>query len=200
MKIRSFHLIVSGMLLGILPQAHANPSSGTPTVTLQYASLYDEVCSSKTAYAIDPKWKEELIKRLPDWRRLWDEEGTPLLKTSTKLVGKPFREHEFKVALSLCSFPSISFPLIVNTRYSLRSFTPEARSDLVFISVIEHEILHNYFNSFLPKTSPLLTKYKAESKGVVGHLHLLALQKATYLELGWQSKLKDIIANDEAYQ
>ena len=168
-----------------------------PEVIIQYAAIYDDVCSKKYSYPIEPAWKQELIRHLPQWRKLWNEEGSLLLKTSMRLTGKPFLEQNFKVALSLCSFPSISFPLIVNARFALQSFTANPISDSVFISVIEHEILHSYLESFLPKTASLLTKYKAESPGVLGHIHLLALQKATYLELGWQNKLNDIIAKDE---
>ena len=33
---------------------------------------------------------------------------------------------------------------------------------------------------------------------VLNHLHLFALQKATYLKLGWQNQLKDVIFKDES--
>jgi hypothetical protein len=92
----------------------------------------------------------------------------------------------------------MSAPLIVNVRYSLKSFTDHPNQDDVTISTIGHELLHNYIDSFLPEETPLLIKYKSESKMVLGHLHLFALQKATYLALGWQSKLKDVVAKDES--
>ena len=71
-------------------------------------------------------------------------------------------------------------------------------SDYVFISTIYHEILHNYIDSFLPKNTPLLIKYKNEPPGVLNHLHLLALEKTIYLQLGWKSKLNEIIKKDES--
>lgn len=172
--------------------------SEQPEVTLQYAATYDDVCSTKYSYKIDSKWKQELVSRLPGWRRLWNKDGSLLLKTSTQIAGKPFQEQNFKVALSVCSFPSISVPLIVNCRYVLKSFTQKPISDSVFISIVEHEILHNYLDSFLPKTTTLLMEYKSESKTVLNHLHLFALQKATYLELGWKKQLKEIILKDES--
>jgi hypothetical protein len=58
--------------------------------------------------------------------------------------------------------------------------------------------LHNYIGSFLPQKTPLLEKYKLESKGVLNHLHLLALEKGVYLMLGWKSKLNAVIAKDES--
>lgn len=168
-----------------------------PTVSLFHAAMFDEICSSKTSYKINPAWDQELNNRLPQWEKLWKQEGTQLVKAAIKLIGKPFPQNNFSVPLSLCSFPSMSAPLIVNVRYSLKSFTNHPNLDDVTISTIEHELLHNYIDSFLPEETPLLIKYKSESKIVLGHLHLLALQKATYLALGWQSKLRDVIAKDE---
>lgn len=175
-----------------------NPSIKIPTIRIFYASLFDEVCSKKTSYKIDSSWPSELNNRLPQWQQLWNQEGTQLLKQAIKIVGKPFPQNNFSVPLSLCSFPSMSAPLIVNVRYSLKSFTDHPNLDDVTISTIDHELLHNYIDSFLPKETPLLIKYKSEPKMVLGHLHLFALQKATYLALGWQSKLKDVIAKDKS--
>ena len=169
-----------------------------PTVIISYAALFDEVCSQKTSYKIEPAWKQELNNRLPQWQQLWNQEGAQLLKQAIKIVGKPFPQNNFSVPLSVCSFPSMSTPLIVNVRYSLKSFTEHPNLDDVTISTIDHELLHNYIDSFLPKETPLLIKYKSEPKMVLSHLHLFALQKATYLALGWQSKLKDVIAKDKS--
>ena len=174
----------------------ANPV--LPKEEIFYASIFDSVCATKTSYRIDPAWVQELADQLPDWRKLWNQEGMLLLKTTIKLIGRPFAQQNFQVSLSLCSFPSMSAPLIINTRYVLRSFTNHPIPDYVFISTIYHELLHNYIDSFLPKNTPLLIKYKNESKGVLNHLHLFALEKATYLQLGWKSKLKEIIAKDES--
>lgn len=44
-----------------------------------------------------------------------------------------------------------SAPLLVNVRYSLRSFTDYPNVDDVTIITIEHELFHNYIDSFLPK-------------------------------------------------
>lgn len=170
----------------------------TPQVFLYYAQTFDEVCSNKLNYSIAPGWQDELMKRMPAWQTLWDHEGELLLKTSIKIAGKPYPESSYKAALSLCSFPSMSAPLIVNSRYALDSFTKTPISNEVFISTVFHELLHTYIDSFLHKNTPLLEKYKSESKGVVNHLHLLALEKGVYLKLGWGAKLKAVIAKDES--
>ena len=187
-----------------LNNAIANPitllstNTSVPKETIFYASIFDSVCTTKTSYKIDPVWTQEVADQLPAWRRLWDQEGTLLLKTTIKLIDRSFAQQNFQVSLSLCSFPSMSTPLIINTRYALQSFTDHPIPDYVFISTIYHELLHNYIDSFLPKNTPLLKKYRSESKGVLNHLHLFALEKAVYLQLGWQSKLQKIIVKDES--
>jgi hypothetical protein len=169
-----------------------------PKETIFYAAMFDNVCMNKTSYKISPIWVSESKNKLGAWRDSWNQQGQQLLKTTIQLVGIPFKEKNFQVSLSLCSFPSMSAPLIVNARYALASFTKKPISNDVFISTIYHEILHNYIDQFLADSTPLLKKYKSESKGVLNHLHLLALEKAVYIQLGWQSKLKIIIEKDQS--
>jgi hypothetical protein len=169
-----------------------------PTVTFFYAALFDEICSIKASYKIDPMWNQELNDRLSQWKKLWSRDGNRLLNEAINIVGRPFTQNHFDVPLSLCSFPSMSSPLIVNVRYSLKNFTDHPILDDVTISTVEHELLHNYIDSFLPEKTPLLIKYKSEPKMVIGHLHLFALQKATYLALGWKYKLDEIIKKDKS--
>lgn len=172
--------------------------SKLPKVSLFYADMFDNICVIKTTYKIDQSWQNELNNELFHWRILWNDEGMVLLNETMKITGKPFPQQNFQVALSLCSFPSMSAPLIINARYALHCFTAHPIPDYVFISTIYHEILHNYIDSFLPKNTPLLVEYKNESTGVLNHLHLFALEKAVYLQLGWKSKLNAIIAKDES--
>lgn len=169
-----------------------------PKETIFYAAIFDNVCSTKTFYKIDSAWVSDLENHLPHWRNLWNQEGVLLLKTTFNLIGRSFAQQNFQVSLSLCSFPSMSAPLIVNARYALRSFTNQPIPDYLLISNIYHELLHNYIDSFLPKNTSLLTKYKGESPVVINHLHLFALEKAVYLQLGWDNKLKEIIAKDDS--
>lgn len=196
-KLNYLFLIVT-IYIGSFDVKLAIGGENLPIITIEHAALFDEVCSKRYSYPIDKKWEEELNSRLPLWKKLWNQDGILLLKTATEIVGKHFEDKSFRVALSVCSFPSISFPLIVNVRYTLKSFTENPVSDIVFISRIEHELLHNYLDRFMPNSTPLLTKYRTESKGVQSHLHLFALQKATYIKLDWEGKLKEVIAADES--
>lgn len=71
-----------------------------------YASMFDDICTAKTTYQIKPSWTFELKDQLPYWQALWDKVGMRLLEATTQLVGRPFVQRNFQVALSLCSFPS----------------------------------------------------------------------------------------------
>lgn len=169
-----------------------------PKEVLFYAATFDKACMLSTDYKIKPQWVLALKGQLPGWQALWDKDGMLLLATTAKLTGKPFAKQDVQVALSLCTFPSMSSPLIVNARYALKAFTDHPISADVLISIIYHEMLHNYLYAYLPKTTPLLEKYKNEPQDVLDHLHLFALQKAVYLQLGWGDKLKAVIKKDES--
>ena len=169
-----------------------------PTAELKYASLFDPVCANKNNYKIDPKVVEELNKKLPEWQISWNQDGRLLLKTAVSIIGKPFPQNHYTVPLSLCNFPSMSEPLMVNVRYSLGNYTKNKVNMGVTMSTIEHEILHTYIDSFFLKNTSLLKKYQNESFTVLNHLHLFALQKAICLILGQDKILKAVIAKDNS--
>ncbi len=173
-------------------------AEAVPTVQLKYANLFDMVCSTKDAYKIDTDLVKELEGKLPSWQISWNQEGKLLLKTAINIVGKPFPQNYYTVPLSLCNFPSMSEPLMVNVRYSLSGYIQNPLSTNVTLSTIEHEILHTYIDSFFPKNTPLLRKYHHEPPMVLSHLHLFALQKASYHLLGQDQILKAVIAKDNS--
>ena len=88
-------------------------------------------------------------------------------------------------------------PLLVNMRYSLKSFSPTPLTMDVTVGVIFHELLHRYLAGKIPANSKLLLKYKSEDETVTSHLQLLALQKAVYLKLGRAGTLKRIVQEDQ---
>jgi hypothetical protein len=184
------------LFLPLAPHAHAK-SFEPPKVYLEYASSFDSTCESKVSYTIKPEWVKELKDRLPGLNKQWQAEGSALLSTAFEIVGKPFSKKELTASLSLCTFPSMSSPILINSRFALKSFTDDPISDSVLLSTVFHEILHGYIDGLKLDTSKLLKKYDKESVGVLNHLHLLALQKATYIKLKWEDKLKGVIAKDE---
>jgi hypothetical protein len=193
--VRAIAMIMLPVLLG-LSLFIAKASAGVPSVTLSYAAEFDQACAQQTRYQIDPAWVSELIKRLPEFIADWAKDGPALLRASEEIVGKPFQEKQLWISLSTCSLPSASDPLLVNMRFSLKSFTPTPIPEDVTVSIIFHEILHRYLLGRIPASSPLLLKYKDEDDTVKAHLHLLALQKGVYLKLSRVPTLQRVIEKD----
>ena len=190
---RIIKIILLSFIIFFLKQTDAAP---VPSVQLTYAYLFDPVCSNHTAYTISSSLINELDKKLPEWQSKWNNEGKSLLNAAVKIVGKPFPQNNYIVPLSLCNFPSMSEPLMVNVRYSLNAFTGKNIDTNLTISIIEHEILHTYIDSFLLKNTPLLEKYRNESQTVLSHLHLFALQTAIYKSLNQNTILRSVILKD----
>ncbi len=174
------------------------PVNDSPVVRIVYATLFDEVCSVKYDYPLRQEWKDELLGRLVQWRELFEREGMQLLGEAIRIIGQPFPDRTIRVSLSLCSFPSISTPLIVNARYALRRFTADPITDDVLIGTIVHEILHNYLDYFQFESSAISREHPGSSKSLVNHVYLFALLKATYLKLGWDSKLNEMVKKDRS--
>ena len=176
----------------------ASASAAVPVVRLSYAESFDEICQQQTKYVLEPAWASEAKSRLPEFQAQWHANGERLLRATEQIVGKRFTERAFQVSLSVCSFPSMAEPLLVNIRFSLRSFVPDAIPPDVTIGTIFHEILHRYLSERVPAKSKLLARAANEDEIVRSHLHLMALQKAAYLKLGLRDTLQRVIEKDHA--
>lgn len=64
------------------------------------------------------------------------------------------------------------------------------------MGTLHHEILHREIDDLIPDDSSLLVEYAGEPARVRDHLHLLAVQKAGYLELGLDAELAELIDVD----
>lgn len=187
---RSLFVLV---LLFCVGRAEAAP----PAVDFSYNESLDGMCSWVRGSAIKEEWKAELKRNLPDFEHQWAVLGPELMATTEKITGKPFTQKNITARLTLCDVPSDSFlGVVVNMRYALASFTLTPVPLRYKISVLFHEILHKFLNDHMPIQSRLLSEHLNESKRVKNHLHLLALEKAVYLELGLTSELKEIIDID----
>jgi hypothetical protein len=182
-----------------------------PSIEISYAYLFDEICAQNDKYKIEPAWVAEVKNRLPQIQAAWAKPGPGpvLLKTTEEVVGKNFDQKQIHIALTICSYPSMGDPLLVNMRYSLKSFIDKPLPPDVTIDTIYHEILHSYIGGEagpylgsipgkIPPNSKLLLKYKGEDDTVRGHLHLLALEKAVYLKLGRTDTLERVIRNGKS--
>ena len=181
------------VLLACVGRADAAP----PVVDFSYNESLDGICSWVRGSAIKEEWKAELKRNLPDFEHQWAILGPKLMATTEKIAGKQFTQKNITAHLTPCDVPSDSFlGVVVNMRYALASFTPAPVPLRYKISVLFHEVLHKFLNDHMPTQSPLLAEHQNESKRVKNHLHLLALEKAVYLELGFTSELKEIIDID----
>lgn len=199
MPLKQSSVLFAILAIGAALSASAR-ATGTqvPIVQLAYADGFDAVCSQQTHYAIKPEWVAEVNARLPEFTANWRRDGERLLRATGEVVGKPFRDKEYLVALSVCSFPSMSDPLLVNVRFSLKSFTTDSLPPNVTTSIILHEILHHYLSDKTPRDSALLSKYRDEDETVKTHIHLLALMNAAYARLGQAETLMRVIEKDRA--
>jgi hypothetical protein len=151
-------------------------------VDIVYSPTFDAACAFATGYEIKDEWQHELKSRLNEFHSEGSSAEAELLSTTEKIVGKPLMRRSATARVTLCDTPSRSSPLLVNMRYALASFTSSPVPMHVKVGTLYHELLHNYIADFLPPSSDLLQQYTHEHARVTGHLHLLALQKAVYLE------------------
>jgi hypothetical protein len=91
------------LAIGAAPTPSAR-ATGTqvPIVQLAYADGFDAVCSQQAHYAIKPEWVAEVNARLPEFIANWRRDGERLLRATEQVIGKPFRDKQFMVALSVC--------------------------------------------------------------------------------------------------
>lgn len=178
--------------------AAATADKGYPTVRFDYGFVpFDRSCSRLTESEVPKEQIEELLARLESFQAYWDREGPPLLATMIAATGQPFRQREIIATMSLCDFPSMSHPLLINMRRFMDSGPQDPpRSMPMFAALVFHELLHIYVSDRL-ESSPLREKYKDEPGSVKSHMHLMALMKKVYLELGRQEVLEEIIAKDQ---
>lgn len=169
-----------------------------PVVWFEYGNVFDQVCAKKTHYKIQSAWVNELRHRLPAIRHAWQTEGTRLLKTTEHITHLSFRKPSYRVVMSLCDFPSMSEPLLVNMRYSLKSFVKTPLLPAVTTSIFYHELLHVYLKGRTPPYRGILKQYAHASWTVREHLFLFAIQKAVYIRLGQQKILSEVIKKDKS--
>lgn len=185
-------------MLSLLVSLMVSAAYASPSIWFQYGDVFDMVCSKKTGYKINPSWVSELNSKLPEIRNSWYTEGTQLLKTTEAITHMPFRRPSYRVIMSLCDFPSMSDPLLVNMRYSLGSFTKHPLSPEVTTSIFYHELLHIYLSGRTPPYEGNLKKYSNESFTIREHLFLFSIQKAVYLKLGQKKILNEVIKKDQS--
>lgn len=178
----------------------AGPTAGAaaPVVTITDGGWFDRPCSILRWSTIEPAWKQELDVLLPAFRDVWQRNGAPLLAKVEELTGKRFAERSVNARLTLCDIPSNSYLLgiSVNMRHALASFTPTPVPLRYKANVLAHEVLHKFLLDHPVSGSALRDQHAGETEAVRDHLHLLALMKAAFLELGEASALEEMVRID----
>ena len=100
---------------------------------------------------------------------------------------------------SLCSVPSQAIVGVsVNMRYALAAFHSPPVPIRAKVVTLFHELLHVYLVRHPVRDSALLREQASASRCVRNHVHLLALMKAVFLQLGEIPTLSEEIAAAQA--
>ena len=149
------------------------------------------------------KQKADLQLELPKLQKLWDIKGPRLLKKAAELLNTSYGYRLDETGLFLCSnIPSWAKPRIISVWQYMPSTPEKLRwKELEFVDVIFHEHLHMLVNRQLgwKLKSKILDKYASEALFAKIHIHLYALQKQTYLELGLDSEWQQIVARSKTF-
>jgi hypothetical protein len=187
-----FVLSLVAALLGA-PVA-AQVESEQPLVSFEYSGLIDNFCATSLKQPVEEAAAAELQRRTSELEQSWREHGPELLRTVPQLTGVQYRFAETKAALITCNAPSMSLPLMINSRPYLAATAQGDPAPLTnFANTVFHELLHRYVDDTLrllpDATTPLLRKYAGEPAPVRSHLHLFALERLTYRRLGREAEL-----------
>ncbi len=158
------------ILVGFFP---LSVFASAPKVVLRDSWVFDSWCSRQNGNPIHVEEAQKLDKILPDLQAAWNNAGPAMLKKT----------------------PSMSMPLLINGNW----FVSESPRPVDLVAdIVSHELIHTYlvdnFRNRMP--TPLLTKYRNEDGRVLSHLHLMAIQKEIYLELGLNARIEGVIKFD----
>lgn len=185
---------VSSLLILLLPVIAL---ADGPVVTYRYSPVFDRWCTGSNGTEVLGTNVQQLLDKVDAMQKQWDEIGPKILATTEELIGKPWLRSEVTATLFLCGrTPSMSLPLLINGNWFVKG-DPPLPTDMA-THIVFHELLHIYLVDHFPGASPLRKKYEAEGENflVLNHLHLMAVQKLVYLELGLEEELARVIEND----
>lgn len=164
--------------------------------SVSYRPRLDAICSTLMGQPIENRWQAELESRLDEYRNLWSRIGPDLLAQAEKISGLR-SPRSANVRLTLCNLPSQSIlGITVNMRFAMQSFTDTPVPLRYKVDTQFHELLHRMLDGHLPRQSRSLVEHSDASRCVKNHLHLLALQKASLLELKQLEALADVVRID----
>lgn len=172
-----------------------------PKLFFSYSSLYDSTLCPPDANPVNPTWALEAQTRKGEFSKIWYTEASKIFRQFFNDFEKGFHRKEYTVTLSACNASwSYSNPLVIRLLPFLKSFVASTPNfplfpDCGFASQIFHELLHVWLGEHFDfSRSSLYARYQeaGESSTVLAHLHLMALQKLIYSELGRKDLLSFI--------
>ena len=188
---------LAGALAIVLALASAPAAAAPPEVTISYGAGLDRLCALVRGYGIEPAWREELERVLPEFRLAWQARGPAILAAVERLTGRSFGTDEVTARLTLCDVPSNSLlGVVINMRHALGSFTARPVPLRYKATVLAHEVLHGFLADNPVGESALLREHAGEPAAVRDHLHLLALLKAALVETGDTEGLEEAVRID----
>ena len=195
-----FILLCVSLLIALWPGIPAR----VPLVKFHYQAAIDRyLCSSEGKSRILPSWHTELETKFSLLKDEWSNVGPKLLAETSKLIGTPFSHSEYDIPIFLCpSLPGIGFPIMIPIRMYLKNAVVEKPWDKSeFVDMVYHEILHLYIARALHWNfwTPLLSKYRDEKLNTKIHLHLFAVQKAVYVNLGLRKQWKVVVTRNREF-
>ena len=167
------------------------PVEAAPKIFFKKADILDLQMARITGRGLGREAYQEFDTTIPKFQLAWDRYANlQILETSEKVAGKKFKRKEFTSWLTLAPLIPMGRPLIMNASPYLENtpkIGPKASMD-AFVALNHHEVLHLLLEEFegawLFEPSKLAQKYKNENPNALVHLHLIAVQKATYLGMG----------------
>lgn len=182
------------VLIGTLPLATAH-EAGIPSIDIEFSGLIEfGLCERLSGSPVEDDAIEELANRVGEFEAAWKDRGPTLLRETVATTGEPFTFLERQAILHLCpDVPSMSAPLLINSRLYLEATSSEVRPLSLFASILYHEILHNYLvESFGGAFDWVGDEFAEEPPVVRNHLVLMALEHNVYDRLGLRAELADL--------
>lgn len=158
---------------------------------------FDRNCENWTDDPIPKPAYAELAQRVTALDAQWQRDASLAFGALASIVGEAPRLAPQQAFLTLCRVQSMSRPLIINIRPFLDTTRrgpawPQSR----FTALLLHELLHQWVQKLALDSTPALDALASESVVVHNHLHVFALMKAIYRQLGQEDTFADIVAMD----
>ena len=173
--------------------------AGLPTVDFVYpvpaGPVFDRVCPTwMNRPQVTDAQREEVIRRLPEFRAAWSDVGLCYVKMVVAATGKPYPYRDMQATLSVCAPDSMAMPLIISLEELMSTNTKPYAHDFALLTF--HELMH-HFAMPIEQTSPLIAKYKSEPGDIRSHLHVVALERYVLEKSG---KLEQLAKLKEYYR